>query len=262
MATFLPKRLRRARAARATTATAAAVGAAGGAAGVVVATPEGSERVSNHGAPRREAGPLPREKGGKGTLGFEAPGSRPRARRGREGRRRGDRGRGAPALPVREIFKRFWPHARPYRRRLPPVLLLVAPGPAVEAAVIRMYKLLVDTGEPPSGARDDGGSGLEGEAIPATRAPGGAHPRPPARPKRVRSSSGRLPGARSHAPPDGGRARERVQEIWSGTAELARKAPTTGAGSSAASKCGSRRLRSRAKRVWETAPGTRRVRVF
>jgi ABC-type multidrug transport system fused ATPase/permease subunit len=50
----------------------------------------------------------------------------------------------APAVPVREIFRRFWPYARPYRRWLPLILLLVALGPAIEAATIWMYKVLVD----------------------------------------------------------------------------------------------------------------------
>jgi ATP-binding cassette subfamily B protein len=50
----------------------------------------------------------------------------------------------APAVPVREVFRRFWPHARPYRRWLPVLLLLAALGPAIEAATIWMYKVLVD----------------------------------------------------------------------------------------------------------------------
>ena len=41
----------------------------------------------------------------------------------------------APAVPVREVIRRFWPHARPYRRWLPLVLLvLVALGPASAAS--------------------------------------------------------------------------------------------------------------------------------
>ena len=50
----------------------------------------------------------------------------------------------APAIPVREIFRRFWPYARPYRRWLPLILFLVALGPAIEAVTIWMYKVLVD----------------------------------------------------------------------------------------------------------------------
>jgi ATP-binding cassette subfamily B protein len=50
----------------------------------------------------------------------------------------------APAVPVREVFRRFWPYARPYRRWLPVILVLAALGPAIEAATIWMYKVLVD----------------------------------------------------------------------------------------------------------------------
>jgi ATP-binding cassette, subfamily B, bacterial len=50
----------------------------------------------------------------------------------------------APAVPVREVFRRFWPYARPYRRWLPVILLLAALGPAIDAATIWMYKVLVD----------------------------------------------------------------------------------------------------------------------
>jgi ATP-binding cassette, subfamily B, bacterial len=50
----------------------------------------------------------------------------------------------APVVPVREVFRRFWPYARPYRRWLPLILVLVALGPAIETATIWMYKVLVD----------------------------------------------------------------------------------------------------------------------
>ena len=50
----------------------------------------------------------------------------------------------APVVPVGEVFRRFWPHARPYRRLLPLVLFFVALVPAIEAATIWMYKVLVD----------------------------------------------------------------------------------------------------------------------
>ena len=50
----------------------------------------------------------------------------------------------APVVPVREVFSRFWPYARPYRRWLPLILVLVALGPAIETATIWMYKVLVD----------------------------------------------------------------------------------------------------------------------
>ncbi len=50
----------------------------------------------------------------------------------------------APAAPMREIARRFWPDARPYRRWLPVLLLFVALGPALDTAAIWLYKLLVD----------------------------------------------------------------------------------------------------------------------
>src|SRR5918999_950964 len=50
----------------------------------------------------------------------------------------------APAVPVGEVFRRFWPYARPYRRWMPVILLLAALGPAIEAATIWLYKILVD----------------------------------------------------------------------------------------------------------------------
>jgi ATP-binding cassette, subfamily B, bacterial len=50
----------------------------------------------------------------------------------------------APVMQVREIFRRFWPYARPYRRWLPLILLFAALGSALEAATIWMYKILVD----------------------------------------------------------------------------------------------------------------------
>lgn len=50
----------------------------------------------------------------------------------------------APVVPIGQVFRRFWPHARPYRRLLPLVLFFVALVPAIEAATIWMYKVLVD----------------------------------------------------------------------------------------------------------------------
>ena len=50
----------------------------------------------------------------------------------------------APPVPVREIFRRFWPDARPYRRWLWLTLLFVALGPALETATIWLFKRLVD----------------------------------------------------------------------------------------------------------------------
>ena len=50
----------------------------------------------------------------------------------------------APVVPVGEVFRRFWPHARPYRLWLPLVLFFIALVPAIETATIWMYKVLVD----------------------------------------------------------------------------------------------------------------------
>jgi subfamily B ATP-binding cassette protein MsbA len=50
----------------------------------------------------------------------------------------------APVMRLREIFRRFWPYARPYRRWLPLILLFAALGSAIQAATIWMYKILVD----------------------------------------------------------------------------------------------------------------------
>jgi ATP-binding cassette, subfamily B, bacterial len=50
----------------------------------------------------------------------------------------------APAVPVREIFRRFWPYARPYRKWIAVGLLLVALVPATDTAMIWMFKLVVD----------------------------------------------------------------------------------------------------------------------
>lgn len=50
----------------------------------------------------------------------------------------------APTVPLREIVRRFWPDARPFRRWLAPWLLFVALGPALDTATIWLYGLLVD----------------------------------------------------------------------------------------------------------------------
>src|SRR5436309_1557446 len=50
----------------------------------------------------------------------------------------------APTVPVRDIFRRFWPFARPLRRWLFVALLLTATGPALEAATIWLFKVLID----------------------------------------------------------------------------------------------------------------------
>jgi ABC-type multidrug transport system fused ATPase/permease subunit len=50
----------------------------------------------------------------------------------------------APPVPVREIVRRFWPYARPYRRYLWLALVLVMLVPAVETAQIWLFKIVVD----------------------------------------------------------------------------------------------------------------------
>jgi ABC-type multidrug transport system fused ATPase/permease subunit len=50
----------------------------------------------------------------------------------------------APPVPIRDIFRRFWPYARPYRKWLAVVLLLIALVPAIDTATIWMFKLVVD----------------------------------------------------------------------------------------------------------------------
>lgn len=50
----------------------------------------------------------------------------------------------APEMSLREIVRRFWPDARPFRRWLIPTLFIIALGPALETATIWLYKLLVD----------------------------------------------------------------------------------------------------------------------
>ena len=50
----------------------------------------------------------------------------------------------APPVALREIFRRFWPYARPYRRWLFVSLVLVAITPAIETATIWLFKLVID----------------------------------------------------------------------------------------------------------------------
>ena len=50
----------------------------------------------------------------------------------------------APVVQVREIFRRFWPDARPYKRFFLLTLVFVALGPALQAVEIYLYKILVD----------------------------------------------------------------------------------------------------------------------
>ncbi len=50
----------------------------------------------------------------------------------------------APARSMREIFRRFWPDARPHRGFFLLTLVFVALGPALQAVEIYLYKILVD----------------------------------------------------------------------------------------------------------------------
>jgi ATP-binding cassette, subfamily B, bacterial len=50
----------------------------------------------------------------------------------------------APVMELREIFGRFWPYARPYRRWLPIIVLCAVVASALQAATIWIYKILID----------------------------------------------------------------------------------------------------------------------
>ncbi|CCF84010.1 ABC transporter ATP-binding protein [Nitrolancea hollandica] len=50
----------------------------------------------------------------------------------------------SPTVPIREIFRRFWPYTRPYRRWFALLLLFVALSPAIDTASIWLFKVLVD----------------------------------------------------------------------------------------------------------------------
>ncbi|MEA2156731.1 MAG: ATP-binding cassette, subfamily bacterial [Solirubrobacteraceae bacterium] len=50
----------------------------------------------------------------------------------------------APPVAVRDIFCRFWPYARPYRKWLGFSLIFIVIGPAIDAAMIWMFKIVVD----------------------------------------------------------------------------------------------------------------------
>jgi ATP-binding cassette, subfamily B, bacterial len=50
----------------------------------------------------------------------------------------------APAVAVREVVRRFWPLARPYRKQFAAGIVLAALLPAVEAAEVWLFKLVVD----------------------------------------------------------------------------------------------------------------------
>ena len=50
----------------------------------------------------------------------------------------------APPVPVKEIFRRFWPYLRPYRRWIPVGLLMIAVGVAITTVEIWLFKSIVD----------------------------------------------------------------------------------------------------------------------
>ena len=50
----------------------------------------------------------------------------------------------APVVPVREIFRRFWPDARAYRRWIALSLIFIILVPAIATVEIWFFKLLVD----------------------------------------------------------------------------------------------------------------------
>jgi subfamily B ATP-binding cassette protein MsbA len=50
----------------------------------------------------------------------------------------------APQIPLRLVIRRFWPDARPFRKWIPALLVLIAIGALIETVEIWAYKLLVD----------------------------------------------------------------------------------------------------------------------
>ncbi len=50
----------------------------------------------------------------------------------------------APQRRLREVVRRFWPAARPYRKWVPLLLVLIALGALIETAEIWIFKLVVD----------------------------------------------------------------------------------------------------------------------
>ena len=50
----------------------------------------------------------------------------------------------APTVPLRAIFRRFWPHTRGFRGRMVLSLLLTGAVPAISTASIYLYKVLID----------------------------------------------------------------------------------------------------------------------
>ena len=50
----------------------------------------------------------------------------------------------APHVPIRTIFRRFWPDARPYRKWIAIGLVFAVIVPAIETVEIWLFKLVVD----------------------------------------------------------------------------------------------------------------------
>jgi ABC-type multidrug transport system fused ATPase/permease subunit len=50
----------------------------------------------------------------------------------------------APTLSAREVFRRFWPYARPYRRYIGLTLLFATVTPAIETTRVWMFKVVID----------------------------------------------------------------------------------------------------------------------
>jgi len=50
----------------------------------------------------------------------------------------------APTVPLRDVFRRFWPYTRGFRGRMALSLLLTAAVPALSTASVYLYKILVD----------------------------------------------------------------------------------------------------------------------
>src|SRR5215210_2451551 len=50
----------------------------------------------------------------------------------------------APAVPIREIVRRFWPYTKGRRRWLAAAVVLSVAAPAVEAIQIWLFKVVID----------------------------------------------------------------------------------------------------------------------
>lgn len=50
----------------------------------------------------------------------------------------------APPIPVREVFRRFWPWLKPYRRWIPVALIAIVASTAIATVEIWLFKLIVD----------------------------------------------------------------------------------------------------------------------